>query len=71
MLWPQIEEPTVEDLRAAIESFLTQFPFDPLLTMERLTQPVATHGNGFRLISPFSRPPDLPPIATRCDRSAP
>ena len=27
MLWPQIEEPTVEDLRAAIESFLTQFPF--------------------------------------------
>jgi len=29
------------------------------------------HGNGFRLISPFSRPPDLPPTATGCDRSAP
>jgi hypothetical protein len=33
-------------------------------------QLVATGGNGFGLISPFSRHSHLPPIATGCDRSA-
>ena len=41
------------------------------LTMERLRQPVATHGNGFRLSGPFQRPCRLPAIATDCDRWAP
>jgi hypothetical protein len=31
-------------------------------------QPVATHGNSFRPIEPFSRLPDLPLIASDCDR---
>jgi integrase-like protein len=35
-----------------------------------LRQPVATHGNAFRLFGPFSRPLHLPPVATGCDRSA-
>jgi len=34
-------------------------------------QLVATGGNGFRLFEPFSRPLDLPPVATGCDRWAP
>ena len=44
---------------------------DPLLTIERLRQLVATHGNGFRLSEPFWRASHLPPIATGCDRWAP
>jgi hypothetical protein len=39
--------------------------------MERLRQLVATHGNGFGLFEPPSRPLDLPPVATSCDRWAP
>src|SRR5918996_6593001 len=42
----------------------------PLLTMERLRQPVATHGNGVRLFEPFLRPSHLLPVATGCDRWA-
>lgn len=41
------------------------------LTMERLRQPVATHGNGFRLFEPFLRRSYLPPVAMGCDRWAP
>jgi len=41
------------------------------LTMELLGQPMATHGNGFRLFQPFSRRAHLPPLAGGCDRSAP
>jgi hypothetical protein len=33
-------------------------------------QPVATHGNGFRVFRLFSRPSDLPPLAIGCDRWA-
>src|ERR687892_2843210 len=44
---------------------------DPLLTMERPRQPVATHDNGVRLFEPFLRPSHLPPVATGCDRWAP
>jgi hypothetical protein len=57
---------------------------DPLLCPQRLTsprsrlramrsdrQPVAIHGNGFRLFEPFSGPSHLPPVATGCARSAP
>jgi hypothetical protein len=40
---------------------------DPLLTMERRTQPVATHGNGSGLFLRFLRPRDLPLIATGCN----
>jgi hypothetical protein len=32
--------------------------------MERLRQPVASHGNGFRLSEPFWGASHLPPIAT-------
>jgi hypothetical protein len=39
--------------------------------MEHLTQGVATHGNGFRLISRFSVPLRLPLVAAGCDRWAP
>src|SRR5207247_11400807 len=42
-----------------------------LLTMERLRQPVATHGNGFRLFEPLSRAFHLRPIATGCNHGAP
>jgi len=31
-------------------------------------QPVATHGNGYRLFKPFARLFHLPPVATGCDR---
>jgi hypothetical protein len=31
-------------------------------------QLVATHGNDFGLISPFSDSAHLPPVATDCDR---
>ena len=44
---------------------------DALLTMELRTQPVATHGNGFGLFTPFPRRSDLPLIATRCNHGAP
>jgi hypothetical protein len=44
---------------------------DPLLTMERLRQPMATHGNGSRLFSPLPRRSDLPLIATGCNHGAP
>ena len=45
---------------------------DPLPFVEGCTlttafprQPVATHGDGFRLFEPFSRPLHLPPVAGR------
>src|SRR5919108_1456824 len=41
------------------------------LTILGTRQPVATHGNGFRPIEPFSASSHLPLIATGCDRSAP
>jgi hypothetical protein len=44
---------------------------DPLLTMYRRTQPVATHGKGFGLFLRFLRPRDLPLIATCCNHGAP
>ena len=44
---------------------------DPLLTMERLRQPLAAGGNGFGLFSPFSRARDLRVIATDCNHGAP
>jgi hypothetical protein len=31
-------------------------------------QPVATHGNGFRLFQPISAQRDLPPVAIGCAR---
>jgi hypothetical protein len=34
-------------------------------------QLVATGGNGFGLLKPFSGRSHLPPVATGCDRSAP
>jgi hypothetical protein len=42
-----------------------------LLTINGRRQLVATDGNGFGLFLRFSGPPDLPPVATACDRSAP
>jgi hypothetical protein len=44
---------------------------DPLLTMERRTQPVAIYGNGFGLFFPLPRLIDLPMIATSCNHGAP
>src|SRR5205823_9044298 len=44
---------------------------DALLTMERLRQPVATHGNGFGVFPPFPRSVDLPLIATGRNHGAP
>jgi hypothetical protein len=44
---------------------------EPLLTIERRRQAVATERNGFRLISPCRQGPHLPTIATGCDRRAP
>ena len=41
------------------------------LTMERLKQPVAADGNGFRLFLGFLRSVDLPLIATDCNHRAP
>jgi len=41
------------------------------LTMELLTQPVATHGNGFGLFPSFWRLSDLRPVATGCNHWAP
>lgn len=41
------------------------------LTMERLKQPVAAGGNGFRLFPRFTGFGDLPLIATRCNHGAP
>jgi hypothetical protein len=43
----------------------------PLLTMRCDRQPVATDGNGFGVIPPFSRLRDLPPLATGCSHGAP
>jgi len=34
-------------------------------------QPVATHGNGFRLFEPFPRASDLLPVAAGCNHGAP
>jgi len=42
-----------------------------LFTMERLMQPVATHGNGFGVFPPFPRSVDLLLIATGCNHGAP
>jgi hypothetical protein len=42
---------------------------DPLLTMELRRQLVATHGNGFRLLSPFRPSLDLPLIAIGCNHA--
>jgi hypothetical protein len=42
-----------------------------VLTMERLTQPVATGRNGFGLFLPFLPLSRLPLIATGCDHGAP
>jgi hypothetical protein len=44
---------------------------DTTLIMRFDQQLVATDGNGFGLISPISRPRDLPPFATGCNRGAP
>src|SRR5438874_13645833 len=44
---------------------------DALLTMELLRQPVATHGNGFRLFWRVPGRSDSPPIATGCNHGAP
>src|SRR5712691_7236139 len=44
---------------------------DALLTMERLRQLVANHGNGFGLLWRFSGPGDLRPVATGCNHGAP
>jgi len=44
---------------------------DPLLTIKVRRQLVATHGNGFGVILPFSALSHLPPVATGCDRWAP
>jgi hypothetical protein len=41
------------------------------LTMERLRQLVATHGNGLRRSEPFLAFFHLPPVATGCNRWAP
>jgi hypothetical protein len=38
------------------------------LTMVLPQQPVATHGNGFRLFQPISAQRDLPPVAIGCAR---
>jgi hypothetical protein len=42
-----------------------------LLTMERLGQSVAAHGNGFPLSEAFAAHSHLPPVATGCNRWAP
>jgi len=44
---------------------------DPLLTIRSERQPVATRGNGFGSLAPFSPPEHLPMIATGCARWAP
>jgi hypothetical protein len=44
---------------------------DPLLTMERLRQLVATHGNDFGLFRAFLGEQHLPLIATGCNHGAP
>jgi hypothetical protein len=36
--------------------------------MELFRQPVATHGNGFRLFPAFPAAVNLRPVATGCDR---
>jgi hypothetical protein len=38
--------------------------------MRSTREPVATHGNGFGVIPPFSRLRDLPPLATGCNHGA-
>lgn len=43
----------------------------PLLTMYFSRQPVATHGNGFRLFLRFWWQRDLRPVATDCNHGAP
>ena len=44
---------------------------DPLLTMRCARQPIAIHGNGFRLFWPPAGSRDLPLIATGCNHGAP
>jgi hypothetical protein len=55
-------------LRAAGERL---FQFDPLLTMERLRQPVAAGGNGFGLFLRVWDGVDLPLIASAYNHGAP
>jgi hypothetical protein len=45
---------------ATAQKMINAVKADALLTMERLRQPVAAGGNGFRLSGRFSRPGDLP-----------
>jgi hypothetical protein len=54
---------------AASRSPLTDSNRRPVLTMRPDWQLVATRGNGFGLIPPFSGHSHLPPIATGCDVS--
>jgi hypothetical protein len=68
---PPAKTTEVAAKQAKPRSPLTDSNRRPLLTMERLRQPVATRGNGFRLFSRFWLPAHLPPVATGCDRSAP
>src|SRR5947207_13127942 len=48
-----------------------QLTADALLTMERRRQPVAIHGNGFRLFLRLLPLSDSPLIATSCNHGAP
>jgi hypothetical protein len=56
---------------ALLQSPLTDSNRGPLLTMGPPRQAVATHCNRFRLFRPLSRPSDLRPVASGCDRPAP
>jgi hypothetical protein len=48
-----------------------QLTADALLTMRTRSQPVATHGDGFRLFWQLLRAGDLPLIAAGCNHGAP
>jgi len=50
---------------------LSETAVDPLLTMERFRQSVATHGNGFGFILRFLTVLDLRPVATGRNHGAP
>jgi hypothetical protein len=56
---------------AFVEALFRTRTGDPLLTMERLRQPVATHGNGFGVFPPFPCSVDLPLVGTGCNHGAP
>jgi hypothetical protein len=45
--------------------------FMAFVTIQARSQPVATHGNGFRLFWPFSAFSDLRLVANVCDHGAP